>query len=1091
MAACPAVAGTSDGVKTTVDGTVMNISNSLFDQDGYVVEAGANFSKTEAGSTETHNGILYFNSVTDGIANVEFEGGADITSGDFVFRAKNSSVQVTGAGLGEENKIRVHTTNGYPDWERDKCEIYSAAVYLDGSANSATNSVAFENVDIELSTEVNFQQNFVSGSQRRVAGVIVSEDNARNNDFKPYMSGNDHVSFANSEVLLNFEIQEGSRRDNSDVLAAVILAGQSNTFTVTDSSFIAQSDMAGMRLDGTSITASGDRFIIDAARGTTRDRLYSEDLSGLEFYTRDRHYDEIFNSKETFISGSNGIMVNPDVVSKTGLGSFDFYFNSDRTVIEAKNTNGFFNETYGIRLEFKYPDNVEDYMDILPGNSLTFSGDTALVSNYQKGTQEVEASNKIALYGIQAGHKATIHSDSRVFDVFAGMEDIQWKEDVKPTTTVKGIDLTRVSALNIVNADRFSVITMTNAETIDSMAAISLSESSFDVSNSGTIIAAYQNQRIGDALTLDNNSSSSLDLNKGGFLLGNVVVSGNSTFDLKTSQDAQAGLTFIGALRLGESESGPAGNTSVQLLNERDVWLVTEDSSIANLKLENGATLNLATEDASNLAELGLAQSGGAGLTESLGSTLSLSDLSLDTDFHKVTLQGFTTSNANFRMRVSQDAEDTFDQIVFDGNSGSVNGTLDIVLSGDTKDLGFTEIADGFIRQENSDASVTLDLADRDGDGAADRYVAVKGAVFGWGLGFKGDGSEEVLVPEEEGDGTLTGTGAGNWLLVRTDDIPIEVQDAVAFGSSASQAISWLDGLEDLRQRLGDVRHGEKSGAWAKAFASKSRFTRTGFEQEVQGVHIGADASFASDAQSTWLAGASFRYSRADQEGLGEAAHGTSDMDEYAVKLYATYLHENGFYADFVAHAGWYEMDIEGRTNDFTSAYKADYGVLATGLSMEFGKSFEFAADAAGAWFVEPQMQFSILHVGSKSYDTSTDLEVHADGTDFVTGRLGFEAGRTMRLGAENDPNAQRIKLALLGGVTHEVDGESTVSVTGVDGSSRSFDAEEISGTRYYYGLSADWTVSDTFSFYGRLAREEGDGYVKDYDVSVGLRYMW
>ena len=124
-------------------------------------------------------------------------------------------------------------------------------------------------------------------------------------------------------------------------------------------------------------------------------------------------------------------------------------------------------------------------------------------------------------------------------------------------------------------------------------------------------------------------------------------------------------------------------------------------------------------------------------------------------------------------------------------------------------------------------------------------------------------------------------------------------------------------------------------------------------------------------------------------------------------------------------------------------------------LPLEFGKSFEFAPDVTGAWFVEPQMQFSILHVGSKNCDTSTDLEVHADGTDFVTGRLDFEAGRTMRLGAENDPSAQRIKLAVLGGVTHDFDGDSTVSVTGVDDSSRSFDAEEISGTRYYYGLSA------------------------------------
>ena len=52
----------------------------------------------------------------------------------------------------------------------------------------------------------------------------------------------------------------------------------------------------------------------------------------------------------------------------------------------------------------------------------------------------------------------------------------------------------------------------------------------------------------------------------------------------------------------------------------------------------------------------------------------------------------------------------------------------------------------------------------------------------------------------------------------------------------------------------------------------------------------------------------------------------------------------------------------------------------------------------------------------------------------------------------------------------------------------RKAEAEDISGTRFYYGLSADWQLAGDWRIYGQISRESGDSYTKDYDVSVGVK---
>ena len=79
----------------------------------------------------------------------------------------------------------------------------------------------------------------------------------------------------------------------------------------------------------------------------------------------------------------------------------------------------------------------------------------------------------------------------------------------------------------------------------------------------------------------------------------------------------------------------------------------------------------------------------------------------------------------------------------------------------------------------------------------------------------------------------------------------------------------------------------------------------------------------------------------------------------------------------------------------------------------------------------------------------------------------------------------------MTGGVTPEFMGDQTIRYRGVDGASKSIEANAVDGTRFYYGLTADWQCADRWRAYASFEREEGDGYTQDYDVNIGVRYAF
>lgn len=320
-----------------------------------------------------------------------------------------------------------------------------------------------------------------------------------------------------------------------------------------------------------------------------------------------------------------------------------------------------------------------------------------------------------------------------------------------------------------------------------------------------------------------------------------------------------------------------------------------------------------------------------------------------------------------------------------------------------------------------------------------------------------------------------------------------EVEQVLALGASVNQGLGMLSETEDLRMRMGDIRNGDTDGLWVRTYARKDSAHGSfgnGFEQDTYGIHLGADHVVKAGNDASWLFGGAFHYGQSDMDGTADAAGGSADVDQYTFKAYATYMKDNGAFVDLVLHAGYYDTELTGLANNKMAGFKADYSNWGYGISAEAGHRFEFG-ETASAWYVEPTAQLTWFHAEGKDFTTSTGLAVSQGDADFITGRLGAAMGKTFALGTDSDPLASYFNVGLKGGMLYQFDGDQTITAHGTDGATVHCDAMDLKGARAYYGLTADWKIDDAWRVYGQISREEGSGYTKDYDASIGVRYAF
>ena len=524
----------------------------------------------------------------------------------------------------------------------------------------------------------------------------------------------------------------------------------------------------------------------------------------------------------------------------------------------------------------------------------------------------------------------------------------------------------------------------------------------------------------------------------------------------------------------GDANLSTEGFINVTLNGANAIWNVTDNSQVTSITMKDQGLLNLAYEPTQKLTA---------------------------PSYRKVTTKTFGGGNGIVGFRTNLDGG-TDQLIITDKAEGAHQAT--IAMSGNA-DLDHS--ADWLIQQGGQASSMSFT------NQKGKNEFSGRGMVTVWGLGFVPEGDENLLETEEglkQIAANTTGTGVGNWYLIKQEyfepdpgqpkpdqSLPDEIVENLSIGTSATQALAYQADLDDLRTRLGEVRYGAQDGAWVKAFTKKEKIgDGSALEQDVNGINVGLDTLVAAQEGSAWLVGGAFRYSNADQEGVA-LKHVSGELDEYSIKAYATWMHEQGSYADFVLQAGRYKQSLNGLDNTATGSSNAKYRTWGYGGSVEVGHMFSFANDADDSqwtdhWFVEPQLQLAYFHAKGADYHTSTGLKVDQGDADFLMGRAGVAIGKKFNFSDANSLDRRYFQVSAIGGVKHDfIGGDQTIRYTGVDKKTVSVKADELDDTRFYYGVNFDWQLANNWRVYGQVSREEGDQYTKDYDFSLGLKYAF
>ena len=312
----------------------------------------------------------------------------------------------------------------------------------------------------------------------------------------------------------------------------------------------------------------------------------------------------------------------------------------------------------------------------------------------------------------------------------------------------------------------------------------------------------------------------------------------------------------------------------------------------------------------------------------------------------------------------------------------------------------------------------------------------------------------------------------------RNDD----ASETVMTASDAQMALGsmWRVEGNNLMKRMGELRSDKeaaKGGVWARYYrgelSADSAYGRS-FDQDYTAFQGGIDKvqDYKGGKLYTGIA-----VNRID----GSAGYnsGSGDMSSTGVGVYASWLGTRGHYFDVIARGSKLANDF--KLVDLSgNAAKADYDTWAYGISAEYG----YRQDLNAGWFVEPQAELSLGHIGSVDYTTSNDVMIRQDSVNSAVVRLGFLGGKEFTIGGRAS-NAY-VKASAL----HDFGGNG--GATGYYENSRlALQTGDLTGTWYEIGLGANLGIAKNSNLYFDALKTFGGDLRTDWQFNAGLRFTF
>ncbi|MFL1501607.1 autotransporter outer membrane beta-barrel domain-containing protein [Pseudomonas sp. O64] len=521
------------------------------------------------------------------------------------------------------------------------------------------------------------------------------------------------------------------------------------------------------------------------------------------------------------------------------------------------------------------------------------------------------------------------------------------------------------------------------------------------------------------------------------------------------------------ALRVTDNENGVlAQNVQVDSVRSQIAGDVVVDAGTLHLNLNDHSALEGAIKDNAQSAQLAIDKTSAWTLTaDSTVSHLAnagvveFADPGLAGAFKQLSVAGDLTGNGRYIMNTNLGLQ-AGDRLLVGGQIMGQNQIL-VRNSGGEPDAAGRSLR--LVESAGGPGSFSLANTGAVVDAGTFRYALQAGVKPGsWDL---------VNVGQTPGPGPGPGPG------------PVPGPENLSTGANAainSSAIATLRGTWDaeratLVQRVGELREGSGGeGVWVRGFGQQQSLDNgvgRDFSQQVQGTQVGIDMRI-SKGEGVLVVGGLAGYSQTNRNFKGE---GNGTLDSYHVGAYATYLDDTGWYVDNVLTLNRWDtrLDVIGTDGIKVSGHSRSQGA---GGSVELGKQIRLQE----GWFVEPQVQVSLLYVAADSYRLDNGLKVDAGDGVSTQMRAGARTGRKLVL-----DNGMHLQPYLKAGWVEDFSAQNTIKTNGISSH------PDGSGGGWYAGAGLTGELDRRQQVFADVETSQGSSIDRPWAVNVGYRFSW
>ena len=196
--------------------------------------------------------------------------------------------------------------------------------------------------------------------------------------------------------------------------------------------------------------------------------------------------------------------------------------------------------------------------------------------------------------------------------------------------------------------------------------------------------------------------------------------------------------------------------------------------------------------------------------------------------------------------------------------------------------------------------------------------------------------------------------------------------------------LTWRQEMNSLNKRMGELRNSTgEHGVWSRVYTGKIE-NGSKYDNDYQTYQVGYDKKYTVD-NGVMFVGGLVSYT----DGETDYALGHGENYSVGAGIYATWLNNDGQFADVVLKQSRLHNKFDVRSKDLDKSQSGDYNNWGTSLSGQYGKRF----DLNDKFFIEPSVELTLGRVEDTTYTTSAGVDVHQDTMYSLVGNVGTSVG--------------------------------------------------------------------------------------------------